>query len=109
MEVHHHTSHQSVVDSRQSAGDNHRGGKKWTHYFWEFFMLFLAVTLGFFVENQREHYVETRRAKEYARLLSDDLVADIAEFNRAERILNKIIMAGDSLARMLNEPDIRKN
>jgi hypothetical protein len=37
--------------------------KKWTHYFWEFFMLFLAVSAGFLVENQREHYVEHQRAK----------------------------------------------
>jgi len=35
---------------------SHTERKKWTHYFWEFFMLFLAVTLGFLVENQREHY-----------------------------------------------------
>src|SRR5258706_478715 len=39
MEVHAHT---------------HTARKKWTHYFWEFFMLFLAVTLGFLVENLRE-------------------------------------------------------
>jgi hypothetical protein len=30
-----------------------------------FFMLFMAVTLGFFVENQREHYVEYIREKQY--------------------------------------------
>jgi hypothetical protein len=82
--------------------------KKWTHYFWEFFMLFLAVTLGFFVENQREHYIEKKRAKEYARLLADDLSFDIAELNRAERVLNNIITAGDSLARLLGDIDIRK-
>lgn len=70
-------------------------------------MLFLAVTLGFFVENQREHYVENKRAKEYARLLTDDLEADLAEFNRAERVLHKIISAGDSLAHILSEPDLR--
>ena len=93
MEVHHHS---------------HTSRKKWTHYFWEFLMLFLAVTLGFFVENQREHYIERVRAKEYARLLTDDLAADIGEFNRTERVLNKIITAGDSLARILNIPDIRK-
>jgi hypothetical protein len=28
-------------------------------------MLFMAVTLGFFVENQREHYVEYIREKQY--------------------------------------------
>lgn len=68
MEVHHH-SHTAVPDS-------HRGKKKWTHYFWEFFMLFLAVTLGFFVENKREHFIEHKRAKQYALLLKLDLIND---------------------------------
>ena len=71
-------------------------------------MLFLAVTLGFFVENQREHYIEKKRAKEYAKLLADDLSFDIAELNRAERVLNKIIEAGDSLGRLLNVDDVKK-
>ena len=93
MEVHAHT---------------HTARKKWTHYFWEFSMLFLAVTLGFLVENQREHYIEKKRAKEYAKLLADDLTFDIAELNRAERVLNRIIDAGDSLGRLLSENDVRK-
>ena len=93
MEVHAHT---------------HTPRKKWTHYFWEFLMLFLAVTLGFFVENQREHYIEKQRAKEYAKLLADDLTFDIAELNKAERVLNKIIEAGDSLGRLLNIDDVKK-
>ena len=61
MEVHHHS---------------HTPGKKWTHYFWEFFMLFLAVTLGFFVENQREHYIEIKREKQYIKSFYEDLTAD---------------------------------
>ena len=62
MEVHHpHT---------------HTPRKKWTHYFWEFLMLFLAVTLGFFVENQREHFIENKREKEYIRSLVTDLARD---------------------------------
>ena len=93
MEVHHHA---------------HTPRKKWTHYFWEFLMLFLAVSLGFLVENQREHYVEHKRAKVYARLLVDDLSADIAELNKAAKVLNKIIIAGDSLALLLNTAEIRK-
>jgi len=63
---------------------SHTARKKWTHYFWEFFMLFLAVTLGFFVENKREHYLEHNRAKQYASFLSNDLVKD--SVNLAERI-----------------------
>ena len=58
---------------------SHHGKKKWIEYFWEFFMLFLAVTLGFFVENQREHYVENQRGKVYAQSLLNDLNADTLE------------------------------
>ena len=94
MEVHAHT---------------HTPRKKWTHYFWEFFMLFLAVTLGFFVENQREHYVEHNRAKVFARLLVDDLAADTSELNKASNVLNKIIIAGDSLAQLLSSDETKKN
>jgi hypothetical protein len=86
---------------------HHGHGKKWTHYLWEFLMLFLAITLSFFVENQREHYIEHNRAKEFARLLIDDLNFDIAELNKAERILNKIISTGDSLAVLLNNREIK--
>jgi len=31
----------------------HHVPKKWSEYLTEFFMLFAAVTLGFFAENQR--------------------------------------------------------
>ena len=61
MEVHHHA---------------HTERKKWTHYFWEFFMLFLAVTLGFIVENQREHYVEHQREKQFLQSLVNDIKGD---------------------------------
>jgi len=63
MEVHHHS---------------HTARKKWTHYFWEFFMLFLAVTLGFVVENEREHYIEHIREKAYIRSLIEDVKKDTA-------------------------------
>ena len=58
MEVHHHA---------------HTPRKKWTHYFWESLMLFLAVFCGFLAENEREHIIEKKRAKEYARSLVHDL------------------------------------
>ena len=61
MEVHTHT---------------HTARKKWTHYLWEFLMLFLAVFCGFLAENQREHMVEHQWAKQYATLLYDDIKVD---------------------------------
>src|SRR6185436_6860628 len=71
MEVHHHA---------------HTSRKKWTHYFWEFFMLFLAVTLGFFVENQREHYIEHKREVEYVRSMIEDLKEDTASFSELIKV-----------------------
>jgi hypothetical protein len=43
---------------------SHTPRKKWTHYFWEFLMLFLAVFCGFLAENKREHMIEHRRVRE---------------------------------------------
>ena len=90
MEVHAHT---------------HTARKKWTHYFWEFFMLFLAVTLGFFVENQREHYVEHVREKQFMKLMIADLQADTAEMNTILRELEVRALNLDSMLRLLtSEP-----
>ncbi|HEY5771094.1 MAG TPA: hypothetical protein VIS75_00650, partial [Chitinophagaceae bacterium] len=85
MEVHAHT---------------HTARKKWTHYFWEFLMLFLAVTLGFFVENQREHIVERQRATQYAKALLRDLEKDTVEIRDVMRE-NKIILACFDSARSI--------
>jgi hypothetical protein len=63
MEVHAHT---------------HTERKKWTHYFWEFLMLFLAVFCGFLAENQREHLVEHQREKKLIKEMAEDLMKDTA-------------------------------
>jgi hypothetical protein len=77
---------------------SHTERKKWHHYFWEFFMLFLAVTLGFFVENQREHMVEHKREKQYMQSMVEDLNADtvklaaiIKSHDRVEKGLDFVI------------------
>src|SRR6187431_3838276 len=61
---------------------SHTERKKWTHYLWEFLMLFLAVFCGFLAENQREHYIEHQREKQYMRSLLEDLQTDTATINR---------------------------
>ena len=58
---------------------SHTARKKWTHYFWEFLMLFLAVFCGFLAENQREHMIEHKREKQYMKSLLEDLQNDIAD------------------------------
>jgi hypothetical protein len=86
---------------------SHTARKKWTHYFWEFFMLFLAVTLGFFVENQREHYIEKLRAKEFARSLIADLAADTAFLNNTISIYDTLSGNIDSFLRVAASPDLK--
>jgi hypothetical protein len=65
MEVHHHSHHP----------------KKWKEYVTEFIMLFAAVTLGFFAENQREHLIEGNREKQYMQSLYEDLRKDTTILN----------------------------
>ena len=53
-------------------------------------MLFLAVFCGFLAENEREHYVEHQREKQYANELYDEFFADsIAAANKLMTRLDK--------------------
>jgi hypothetical protein len=90
MEVHHHP---------------HTERKKWFHYFWEFLMLFLAITLGFFVENQREHLVERRREKQYIRSFTEDLKKDISQLDSLLEKREQRKIQIDSLNFILQTPD----
>ena len=67
MEVHHHS---------------HTARKKWTHYFWEFLMLFLAVFCGFLAEYQLEHKIEKDREKQFIKSYIEDLKTDTASISR---------------------------
>ena len=48
----------------------------WQKYVTEFLMLFAAITLGFFAENQREKWGENERGVQYAQRLVEDLDFD---------------------------------
>jgi hypothetical protein len=79
MEVHQHS---------------HTPRKKWTHYFWEFLMLFLAVFCGFLAEYYLEHTIEHNREKQFVNSLVRDIEADTVQLSnikgfRLDR-LNKI-------------------
>ncbi|MEP7254179.1 MAG: hypothetical protein ABI666_00315 [Ferruginibacter sp.] len=80
-------------------------GHGWKHYFFEFFMLFLAVTLGFFVENMREHYVERAREKEYIHSLIQDLKADTGFLKNAIAIHDQSNKMIDTLIKVLKNKD----
>lgn len=68
-------------------------------------MLFFAVTAGFFVENQRDHYVEHLREKVFIRSYVEDLKQDTANITFNTALRNSKIMIMDSLIKLLNSPN----
>ena len=93
MEVHHHA----------------HGGRKWIDHLWEFVMLFLAVTLGFFVENQREHFIEHRRESAYIKSIAEDLRQDISQMDSIIVTRKAVNSQMDTLLRLLNSPNIKSH
>lgn len=93
MEVHHHA---------------HTARKKWTHYLWEFLMLFLAVFCGFLAENFREHQVEHRKEKQFMKSMVVDLAADTTELKKAIRKCDSISRYSDSTLIFLSSCKISK-
>jgi len=91
MEVHKHAHHDT-------------GKKKWGEYLLEFFMLFLAVFLGFIAENIREHVVEHSRSKEYAVSLVQDLQNDTAAISIQKKSGRIFIAVVDSLLKLSKKP-----
>ena len=94
MEVHAHT---------------HTARKKWTHYLWEFLMLFLAVFCGFLAENQREHYIEHQREKQYIRSLISDIKSDIKQLEELDKEWAECFNSADKLLKYLSGKDIYTN
>ena len=94
MEVHTHT---------------HTARKRWTHYLFEFLMLFLAVFCGFLAENFREHRVEKERAKVFAQSLFEDLKKDTTALHLGIMLSDRKINAADDILSMMHQPrkDIR--
>jgi len=94
MEVHHHS---------------HTSRKKWTHYFWEFLMLFLAVFCGFLAEYQLEHKIEKDREKTYMQNMLDDLKADTAiysDYAARNAVVRDLV---DTIMVLMKSPDRRKH
>jgi len=86
MEVHAHT---------------HTARKKWTHYFWEFLMLFLAVFCGFLAEYQLEHKIERDRAKQFLQSMLVDIRTNIINLDSLQSQNRIIISNHDSLVNWL--------
>jgi len=88
---------------------NHTERKKFTHYLWEFLMLFLAVFSGFLAENQREHMVEHQREKQYIRSLVNDIKSDIKQLEKIDQDWSGNVDAADTAVKHLAGKEIYAN
>ena len=82
MEVHHHPKVEK---------------KNFKEYFLEFLMIFLAVTLGFFAENIREHYTEKTNAREYLESFRDELLQHKHTFTAYKKLYQRKVIVCDSI------------
>ena len=86
---------------------SHTARKKWTHYLWEFLMLFLAVFCGFLAENIRENTVERHREKQFIQSYIEDLKADTNSIRSTIKFQEKKLIILDSLMFLLATQKIK--
>jgi len=71
--------------------------KKWSEYFIDFVMLFVAVTLGFYAENVRDQQSEKNREISYLKNVHEDLLVDMDRFEYVTSANNFRLLLLDSL------------
>ena len=83
--------------------------RKMKNYFFEFFVIFIAIIGGFFAENIRERFIDRHAVKEYMVSLVQDLKADTMDLSQ-KLLLNKNLIDGlDSLQNTMEKPLIGDN
>jgi hypothetical protein len=87
----------------------HTERKKWTHYLWEFLMLFLAVFCGFLAEYQLEHKIEKSREEQFMRSMIEDLKADTANIAHLKKLRDVKLQMSDSLCTAIIEKRYTEN
>ena len=90
MEVHHHPK----VDSHL------HGKKNFKEYFLEFLMIFLAVTLGFFAENVREHFEDKKVTHQYLESLQLELLHNKTVFYSSDSLYKSRLPVEDSIVKI---------
>ena len=83
--------------------------KSFKEYFFEFVMIFLAVTLGFIAENIREYNDDKGKEKVYMENVLDDLKADTTIYNSYAKN-NKILFESiDTLIQLIKSPELKQH
>lgn len=75
--------------------------KKWSEYVLEFFMLFLAVFLGFVAENIRENISKHEREKQIMEMMAEDLKSDNVQLDSIIKINQTIYDKMDTMRKLV--------
>ena len=94
MEVHHHPKVEK---------------KNFKEYLLEGLMIFIAVTLGFFAENLREHIGNRKKEKEYVLSLVEDIKKDTLRINYVIKKISQRNKGIDTFLSLLSDPAIISN
>ncbi len=89
MEIHHHP-------------DLHHKPKPWKEYLLEGLMIFLAVTLGFFAENFREHRIEKEKETQIIESLVQCLASDTIQIKKIINETAQLIVHIDNFIKLKN-------
>jgi len=82
------------------------GSKRvWTSYLKEFLMLFLAISLGFFVDNKRDQITEQNIELAYMKSMLEDLKSDITQLAENIELRQQRVKTIDSLVYLISLPD----
>lgn len=89
------------MEAYHPHGGHHR--RKIKDYIFEFIMLFVAISGGFFMENMRESLSERHKEKEYIGSLMKDLAKDSSNVRYRLKYNKDLLLGIDSLTRLLVE------
>jgi|SRR6185312_9069954 len=75
------------------------------HYFFEFFMMFLALYLGFLAENLRERQAEKKQERVFMQNMLEDLMADIGLYHSYTKNNKVVFELIDTLVQLIKSPE----
>jgi len=97
------------TENQQSFVLNSDSKRDWTSYIKEFLMLFLAITLGFFVENKRDEIIERDIEQSYMKTMLEDLKSDTLQLSQNLKLRQKRVNTIDSLIFLFSLSNYSKN
>ncbi len=76
--------------------------KSWKSYLLEFFMIFLAVTLGFFAESYRNDLADIKKSNQLKKAIAIDMKKDVKQLEEYNTQINFILRMIDRMDSLLD-------